>query len=76
MLSYKALRLENIRLYKGEASLMPSITTVLGVLSDPQYIASWKAKVGEREAQRVIDTARARGKYIHAMAENYFSGKN
>lgn len=75
MFTFKPLRLEDVRLYPGQASLHASITSVLGILADPIYIRAWKAKVGEREAQRTIDVARARGKYLHAMAENYFNGR-
>ena len=74
MLTFKTLQLENIRLYQGRVALYPSVTSVLGILADPVYITKWKRSVGEREAERIINTARARGKYIHAMAEHYFNG--
>ena len=74
MFEYKQIRLQNIRLYPWEGTLYPSVTSVLSILPDPTYIKQWKLAVGERAADRIIDTACARGKYIHAMAEHYFKG--
>ena len=48
----------------------PSITTVLGILSEAG-IAAWRKRVGEEEANRVGGRASARGTLVHSIVEKY-----
>ena len=48
----------------------PSITTVLGILSEAG-IAAWRKRVGEEEANRVGARASARGTLVHSIIERY-----
>ena len=48
----------------------PSITTVLGILSEAG-IAAWRKRVGEDEANRVGGRASARGTLVHSIVEKY-----
>ena len=48
----------------------PSITTVLGILSEAG-IAAWRKRVGEEEANRVGGRASARGTLVHSIIERY-----
>ena len=48
----------------------PSVTTVLGEISKP-HISSWKARVGEEEAKKILTQACHRGTSVHDIAERY-----
>lgn len=48
----------------------PSVTTITGLLSN-KSIAEWRAKVGDKEANRVSKAACARGTKIHFLCECY-----
>lgn len=49
---------------------LPSITTVLSVLSRDS-IAKWRARVGEKEANRISHRASTRGTAVHEICEKY-----
>jgi len=53
-----------------EGISLPSITTVLSILSRDS-IAKWKARVGEKEANRVSYRASTRGTAVHEICEQY-----
>ena len=53
----------------------PSITTVLGILSEAG-IAAWRKRVGEDEANRVGGRASARGTLVHSIVEKYLLNEN
>jgi len=53
-----------------EGITLPSITTVLSILSRDS-IAKWKARVGEKEANRVSYRASTRGTAVHEICEQY-----
>ena len=62
----------------GEEKL-PSVTTILSATQSQEKqesLAKWKAKVGEKEAERVKNTAGARGTKMHSILEGYIEGKN
>lgn len=48
----------------------PSVTTCLSEISKP-YINSWKERVGEEEAAKILRQAGHRGTAVHAIAEKY-----
>jgi|TARA_R110000744_G_scaffold66153_3_gene135223 genome maintenance exonuclease 1 len=49
---------------------LPSITTVLSILSRDS-IAKWRARVGEKEANRISYRASTRGTSVHEICEKY-----
>jgi len=53
-----------------EGITLPSITTVLSILSRDS-IAKWKARVGEKEANRISYRASTRGTAVHEICEQY-----
>lgn len=53
----------------------PSITTVLGILSEAG-IAAWRKRVGEEEANRIGGRASARGTLVHSIVEKYLLNEN
>ena len=66
-----------IRLYETPAGKRyPSVTTVLGKMTDKSALEAWKKRVGEDEAARVSSRAATRGTNIHTMCENYVLGND
>ena len=64
-----------IRLYETpEGKRYPSVTTVLGKMTDKSALEAWKKRVGEDEAVRVSTRASTRGTNVHTMCENYVLG--
>jgi len=64
-----------IRLYETpEGKRYPSVTTVLGKMTDKSALEAWKKRVGEDEAARVSARASTRGTKVHTMCENYVLG--
>ncbi len=48
----------------------PSITTVLSILSE-DHIREWRARVGEKEANKISKRASTRGTAVHSVLERY-----
>lgn len=68
-LLFKKSLVEIPRTYDG----LPSVTSVLSVMEDPNYIRKWKAQAeDESVVNDVIDKARKRGRYVHLVAANYY----
>lgn len=53
----------------------PSVTTVLGKMSDKTALNEWRKRVGDEEANRVSARAASRGTNIHTMCEKYILGE-
>ena len=70
---------EGLRHYNINNEKLPSVTTILGktqTAEKAEGLANWRAKVGEVEAQRIMDQAAARGSAMHAILEHHILGKN
>lgn len=68
---------ETARLYEtptGER--YPSVTTVLGAMSDKTHLNQWRSRVGDVEANMVSARAASRGTSVHNMCENYVLGND
>ena len=64
------------RLYETpQGNRYPSVTTVLGKMTDKSALDAWKKRVGEDEAARVSSRAASRGTNIHTMCEKYILGE-
>lgn len=62
------------RFYKTPQGNMPSITTVLSILSRDS-IKAWRKRVGEEEANKVSTKAARRGTNVHKMCEDYLNNE-
>jgi len=62
------------RHYLTEDGALPSITSVLSVLSRAG-IAEWRKRVGETEANRISTQAARRGTNVHQMCEDYLNNE-
>lgn len=51
-------------------AVLPSVTTVLSV-QDKSGLDAWRKRVGEAEANRVMNQAATRGTAVHQLAEDY-----
>ena len=65
---------QGTRLYDVNGTRLPSVTTVLGATKDQQFLKDWKAKVGEREAERIKNVSSSRGTAMHKFLEHYILG--
>jgi genome maintenance exonuclease 1 len=54
----------------------PSVTAVLGKMTDKSALEAWRKRDGEDEAARVSARASTRGTNIHTMCENYVLGND
>ena len=70
----KTEQINGKRHYVTPKGKFPSITTVLSILSR-KGIAEWRARVGEKEANRVSTTAARRGTNVHLMCEQYVNNE-
>ena len=59
------------RLYDVNGSRLPSVTTILGATKDQQFLKDWKAKVGEKRAERIKNHSSRRGTSMHKFIESY-----
>lgn len=57
----------------NENKKYPSVTTILGSLSDNSGIEMWKKRVGEEEAERVSKYSANRGTVMHQLCEYYLT---
>ena len=62
------------RVYDINNSRLPSVTTILGATKDQQFLKEWKAKVGEKEADRIKNVSSSRGTAMHKFLEHYITG--
>ena len=51
-----------------------SVTTILGATKNQQFLKDWKAKVGEKEADRIKNLSSKRGTSMHKFLEHYVQG--
>ena len=61
------------RYYIIEENKYPSVTTVLGAMTDSSGLDAWRKRVGEEEADRISKFSANRGTIMHQMIE-YFLG--
>ena len=58
-----------------DGSRYPSVTTVLGILSEDS-IREWRQRVGEEEANKVSQRASNRGTAVHSVIEKYLRNED
>ena len=58
-----------------DGSRYPSVTTVLGILSEDS-IREWRQRVGEEEANKVSHRASNRGTAVHSIIEKYLKNED
>ena len=66
------------RHYELGQEKLPSVTTILSATESPEKkeaIAKWKARVGEKAAEEVKNTAATRGTAMHSYLEYHIAGQ-
>jgi genome maintenance exonuclease 1 len=66
------------RHYAVDDQKLPSVTTILSKTQTKEKqdsLANWRARVGEEEAQRIMDQAASRGTAMHTLLEHYLLGE-
>jgi len=69
--------IEGNRHYDISNEILPSVTTILQATQSDEKkasLANWRQKVGENEAERIKNTAAARGTLMHSFLEYYVRG--
>jgi len=62
------------RVYEISNYRLPSVTTILGATKDQKFLKNWKAKVGEKEAERIKNVSSSRGTSMHKFLESFVTG--
>lgn len=66
---------DNIRYYAVGGVRYPSVTSVISFISREKF-ADWRARVGEKEANRKTKRATTRGTRLHSVFEYYLLNKD
>ena len=67
------------RHYDVSDEILPSVTTILSETQSAEKmesLARWRQKVGENEAERIVNEASRRGTAMHSYLETYIKGGN
>lgn len=73
--SLKRKNVDGMRNYVGDSGVpVPSVTTVLSETGDKTALLAWKARVGEKEAQRISNESANLGTFVHDALEKYSMG--
>ena len=70
----KRIEDQGSRIYDINGYRLPSVTTILARTKDQQFLKDWKAKVGEKEAERIKNLSSRRGTAMHKFLESYITG--
>lgn len=73
------IEINNKRYYiinDGVTKYFPSVTTILGTMSDQSGLLSWRKSVGEKKADEIGKFSSNKGTIMHLMNENFFSLHN
>jgi len=70
----KHIWVKNERYYNTPLGILPGVTTILSDKED-KGISRWKARVGEKEAERIRSEACERGRIVHAAIEDELLNK-
>ena len=69
--------IEGNRHYDINQEMLPSVTTIIQETQSDEKkasLANWRQRVGENEAERIKNTAAARGTLMHSFLEYYVRG--
>jgi len=62
------------RVYEISSYRLPSVTTILGATKNQEFLKQWKAKVGEKRAEKIKNLSSRRGTAMHKFIESYVDG--
>jgi hypothetical protein len=67
--------MKKTNLYLIDGKKVPSVTQILSVVGKPQLMM-WYGKLGNEEAKRISDEAKAYGSLIHSLIEQIVNGQD
>lgn len=70
---FETEEVEGARHYLIDGLRLPSVTTILGEMSDDSGLDAWRERVGDKEAQLVTKRATLQGSALHAIVEDYLN---
>lgn len=59
------------RTYNTPSGPAPSVTTILSATKDMTFLKEWKKRVGEKEAQKIVNRSTRLGNGVHENLEHY-----
>jgi genome maintenance exonuclease 1 len=62
------------RMYDFGGQKLPSVTTILGLTKNQQFLKDWQEKVGHEKAERIKNHSSKRGTSVHKFLESYITG--
>tara|TARA_R100000664_G_scaffold12305_1_gene19779 strand:- start:854 stop:1522 length:669 start_codon:yes stop_codon:yes gene_type:complete len=65
----------NGRKYLVDNVKVPSVTTILSATSDKRFLANWRRRVGDAEADRIMKQASSIGTEMHQVLEYTLNGQ-
>ncbi len=63
------------RKYLVDNVKVPSVTTILSATKDRRFLDNWRRRVGEKEADRIMQQASTIGTEMHQVLEYYLTGQ-
>ena len=66
---------ETGRKYLVNESPVPSVTTILSATKDRKHLDDWRRRVGNAEADRIMNNASSVGTEMHRVLEFYYNGE-
>ena len=63
------------RKYLVDNIKVPSVTTILSATKDRRFLDNWRRRVGEKEADRIMQQASTIGTEMHQVLEYYLTGQ-
>lgn len=64
------------RFYEQDWLRLPSVTTVLQLLPEPEFVTMWRNRIGPEQFKKEMEWYGERGTIIHLMCENHFLWRN
>ena len=64
---------DNGRIYDVAGFRLPSVTSILSRTKDQGFLKQWREKVGDKEADRIMNLSSVRGTAMHKYLESYIT---
>ena len=69
----KQINEDSGRIYDVAGFRLPSVTSILSRTKDQGFLKEWRAKVGEKEADRIMNLSSVRGTAMHKYLESHIT---
>ena len=69
----KQINDDSARIYDVAGFRLPSVTSILSRTKDQGFLKEWRAKVGDKEADRIMNLSSVRGTAMHKYLESHIT---